>query len=89
MKVVLCPGADVQTVSWAWAGWLALEIAWSLQSCLSQLPPCSRRVAGSGNSFHPEQPPLLVLISGRKSPSPFFEMAASTTCLFSPSRRHF
>ena len=23
MKLVLCPGADVQTVSWAWAGWLA------------------------------------------------------------------
>lgn len=70
------------------AGW-PLGPPWSLQCGLSQLHPCSRRVAESRSSFHPAQPPVSVLISGRESPSPSFEAAASTARLFSPSRRHF
>lgn len=87
-----CPEADAQTVSMclAWAGWLA-GLRDSLAALVLPLSVLSlfHEVAGSLSSLHPIQPSCLVFISGRESPCPSFEATASTTCLFSPSRRHF
>lgn len=92
VKLLSCPVADAQTVRmcWAWAGWLA-GLRDSLVPLVLPLSALSmfQEVAGNLRSLCLIQPSSLVFISGRKSPCPSFEAAASSTCLFSPSRRHF